>query len=295
MQVTESYLSTFLNSNLNANSTALANDESELSSGLQLTKPSDNPAGTSQVLSLNDSLANITQYQTDATSATNTLSYTESQLQSVQNLLTQAQSIAVAAANGGTQNTDTEAANATQISSIISQITDLANTQLNGNYIFSGTATSTQPYTPGDSTYTYNGNTGTMTATLGTNTQMAVNTPGNQIFAPIFSALTALQTDITSGNATNISNTDIGNLQAANSNVTQIQAGIGTNVDEISSITSRLGTASDDLQNQLSSIQDVNIATVYTQMQNDQNVYQASLEATAEAFKYSLADYVSLT
>jgi flagellin-like hook-associated protein FlgL len=48
-----------------------------------------------------------------------------------------------------------------------------------------------------------------------------------------------------------------------------------------------------DLQNQLTSVQDVDIATVYTQLQTDQNVYQASLEATANAFKYSLADYIS--
>jgi flagellar hook-associated protein 3 FlgL len=293
MQVTETYLTNYLSNSVTTSSSQLAHVEGELSSGLALTQPSDNPAGTAQVMSLNDSLSNITQYQTDATNANNYMSFTDSTLQNVQNLLTQARSVATAAASGGTLNADEQAANASQISSIVNQITTLANTQLNGNYIFSGTQTATQPYAPGDTTYTYNGNTAAMSATIGPNQQVQVNTPGSAVFAPIFSALQSLQTDITSGNTSSISNTDLTNITAANANLDQVRANIGANVDQITNVTSDLSTMQGDLQNQLASVQDVDIATVYTQLQTDQNVYQASLEATAETFKYSLADFVN--
>jgi len=293
MQVTDSYLTSFLSSAVNNSSNALDKVQQELSTGLAISQPSDNPVGTNQILNLNDSLSNIAQYQTDGTSASNYLSYTDSQLQSVQNLVTQARTIAVAAASSGTESTQDLAADSTQIASIITQVTNLANSQLTGNYIFSGTQTSTQPYTPGDTTYTYNGNSGAITSTVGPSTQVQINTPGSQVFAPIFTALQSLQTDITSGNTSNISTVDIGNFDAANNTLDQVRANIGSTLDQITNIASNLSTATGDLQNQLSSVQDVDIATVYTQLQTDQNVYQASLEATAETFKYSLADFIS--
>jgi len=294
MQVTESYLSNYLTNSVETSSSAITKVEQELSTGLSINQPSDNPAGTDQVLTINDSLSNITQYQTDSNNANNYMSYTDSQLQSVQNLLTQARTIAVSAASSGTENTQDQAANAAQVSAIITQVTNLANSQLTGNYIFSGTATATQPYTPGDNTYTYNGNTAAMTSTIGPHTQTQINTPGSQIFAPIFTALQALQTDITSGNTTNISTSDIGSIDTANSNLSEIRAGVGSSIDQITNVTDNLNTMQGDLSNQLASVQDVDIATVYTQLQTDQNVYQASLEATAEAFKYSLSDFISV-
>ena len=293
MQVTESYLASYLNNSINTSSSALAKTQQELSTGYAVNVPSDNPVATAQILSINDSLSNITQYQTDATSATNSLSYADSQLQSVQNLLTQARTLAVSSANGSTLSTSAMAANAAQVSSIISEVTTIANSQLTGSYIFSGTQTGTQPYTPGDTTYTYNGNTEALTATVGPTQQVQVNTPGSTIFAPIFSALQSLKTDITSGNASQISNVDIGNFDTANANLNQVRANIGSNIDQLNDVSSRLSTATGDLQNQLSSVQDVDIATVYTQMQTDQNVYQASLEATAQTFKYSLSDFIT--
>jgi flagellar hook-associated protein 3 FlgL len=292
MQVTQSYLTNFLQSSISNSSSALDKVEQELATGLAISVPSDNPTGTNQILTLSDSMSNITQYQTDNTSANSYLSYTDSQLQSVQNLVTQARTIAVASANSGLT-TATQEANATQIGSIITQITNLANSQLTGNYIFSGTQTSVQPFTPGDTTYTYNGNTQALTANVGPNQQMQVSTPGSTIFSPIFSALQSLQTDITSGNISNISNVDIGMVDTANSSLNQVRANLGSSIDQLQNVTANLSTAFAELQNQKASVQDVNIATVYTQLQTDQNVYQASLEATAQTYKYSLADYIT--
>ena len=131
-----------------------------------------------------------------------------------------------------------------------------------------------------------------MTATVGPSQEMQINTPGSAVFAPIFSALQTLQTDITSGSGTKISS-DLTGIDTANDNLSQVRANIGSNVNQLSDINSRLGTVTGDLQNQLSSVQNADIAQVYTQLQTDQNVYQASLEATAESFKYSLADYIT--
>lgn len=299
MRITESLLMNNMNDNVNTASSNYQNLTEELSTGISLNEPSDNPAGAAQVLNLNSTLANITQYTTNANYANSFLSLSSSTLNSVDNLLTQARTIAVAAANGGTQDSQTLAADSSQIGDIIQQITNLANTSYSGEQIFSGQQTSTPPYTVGDPTIltnpaqAYQGDQGSLTVTVGSNTQLTVNTPGDQIFTPIFTALASLQTDITAGNSSAISNTDLGLIDTASNTVNQVQAQVGSQIDQISSITDSLQTAQTNYQQQLSNVQDANIATLVTNLQVAQNVYQASLEAVSKTFQYSLADFIN--
>lgn len=298
MRITESLLMDTASTNVNTASNTYQNLTQELSTGISLSEPSDDPTGAAQALNLNSALANITQYTTNANYANSFLSLTSSTLNSVDNLLTEARTVAVAAANGGTQDSETLAADSAQISDIIQQVTNLANTSYSGTQLFSGQQTSTEPYTVGDPNIltnpsaAYKGDDGSLTVTVGTNTQLTVNTPGDQIFTPIFTALASLQNDITSGNSSAISNTDLGLIDTASDTVNQTQAKVGSQIDQIESITQSLQTAQTNYQGELGNIQDANIATLVTNLQVAQNVYQASLLAVSKTFQYSLADFI---
>jgi flagellar hook-associated protein 3 FlgL len=243
-------------------------------------------------MSLRALLVNINQYQTNNSSAQSYLQYTDSQLNSVDTLMQQARTIAVAAANGGTETTEQQATYAQQIQAIISQVTNVANTQYNGKYIFSGQQTATAPYTAGDATYTYHGDENSLTATVGQNSSVQVNTPGDQIFQPQFTALQQLSTDITAGNFSAISNTDLGAIDAGLTTVNNTRSVIGTNIDMLQANATTLTSTQQNYQTSLAGVEDANIATVFTQLQLAQNVYQASLVATSKAVQYSLAQYI---
>ena len=292
MRVTDSLLLNGLTANVQTSSSNFELLQQELSTGRRINQPSDDPAGTEQALTLQATLDGITQQQRDVTSATSFLNYTDSQLNSVNTLAQQARTIAVAAASGGTQSPGSLQAYATQVDSIITQLVTLANSSLGGRYIFSGTQTKTPPYQQNDPTHAYSGDTGSVTATLGNNTTIALNTPGNQVFTPLLTELETLKTNITAGNSSTISNNDLHALDSAAATISQAQATVGAATNQVTDVSTRLGRAQIDTTNTLSSLEDADLATVYTNLQVAQNVYQASLVATQGAFKYSLADYI---
>jgi flagellar hook-associated protein 3 FlgL len=298
LRITESLLMDTTTRNVDTSSSNYQNLANELSTGKKLNQPSDDPAGAAQALDLNSTLANITQYTTNANYANSFLSMSDSTLNSVGNLMTQARQIALSAANGATQDPNTQAANSAQITAIIQQITNLANSDFNGQRIFAGTQTSTNPYTASDPNITanpaaaYKGDGGNITVTVGSSTQMTINTPGDQIFTPIFTALASLQTDINAGNASAISNNDLQLIDTASNEVNQTRASIGSKVDQLTSVQQSLQTASANYQNELSNIQDADMATLVTNLQVAQNVYQASLISVSKAFQYSLTNFI---
>ena len=120
---------------------------------------------------------------------------------------------------------------------------------------------------------------------------MQINTAGSTAFGPAFTALQSLKTDLASGDATAISG-DIGKVDTALSALNDASATAGAKADQATAATTNLTRAQSDYQSSISSIEDVDLAQAAVQLQADQNTYQASLEATAKSFQYSLSDFL---
>ncbi len=292
MRVTETTMLAAMTSSVDNSSSNYETLQDELSTGRRINEPSDDPNGASQAMTVRSLLVNISQYQSDASSATSFLKYTDSQISSVVSLVQSARTTAVAAANSGTTDSSEDSAYAATIQSAIDQLTNLANSSYGGENIFAGQKTTTAPYTSGDATHAYSGDEGALNATIGQGNTMQINIPGDQVFGKAFAALEQLKTDITSGDATSISNTDLPAIDASLSDIGTAQAKVGTKIDTLNDATAQLGTTQLNYQSNLSSLEDVDIATVYTQLQSAQNVYQASLVAASKAMQYSLAQYL---
>ena len=99
MRISDSALFNITNNQLSQTSARISTLETEISSGLQIQQPSDNPSGAVQVAQLQDGLAQISQYQTTATQATSWLNTEDSTLQAIQSTISQANSLAVEGAN----------------------------------------------------------------------------------------------------------------------------------------------------------------------------------------------------
>jgi flagellar hook-associated protein 3 FlgL len=199
--------------NRQAQSTALQ----QISTGRLVNQLADNPAAASQDTlnhvqsSLDDQfLRNISFLQSQGQSIDSTLS-------SVVQAVTQSISLAVEGANGTLSNADRQAV-AEQVTGIRDQVLGLANQTFQGNYVFSGTATSTQPFVL-DATQPdgvrYNGNTNVNSIKISSGQTIAINVPGSQIFTnpagdllgALNGLITALQTNT--------------NIVAANTNLNQ--------------------------------------------------------------------------
>ena len=287
MRVTDSLAYGNLAANINTDLQSLNTVQSQISSGKQIQTFSDNPAGASQSLVLRSALGDNAQYQRNAASATAFLTATQGALSSATSVVESVRQIAVSGANS-TQTPDSLAALGDQVDGAIQQLTAAANTQANGRYIFGGTSTTTAPY---DATQTYQGNSAAISSTLGPNASIQINTVGSAAFGPAFTALQTLKTDLAAGNSAAVSG-DIGTIDTALSALNTASATAGAKANQATAATQNLTRAQSDYQSSISGIEGVDLASAAVQLQADQNVYQASLEATSKAFQYSLADFL---
>ena len=287
MRITNSQRYTSLQDNIGASLSALDDVQRQIATGKKLTTFSDDPGGASQSLSLRAALLDNAQYQRDADAAKSFLSAGDSALSGANALLQSARQIAVAGANSA-QSPESFAALGEQVGGLISQLTQVANSDLHGKYLFGGTQTGRPPF---DSNQNYGGNAEPLVASIGPGYTVQVNAVGSAAFGPAFSALKQLQSDLAKGDVAAVSQ-DIGQVGGALSTTSAAQAALGARLDEVTTVKQRLTRAQGEYQDAVSNIEDVDLSQAYVQLQSAQNIYQASLVTTSKAFQYSLADYL---
>ncbi|MDB5979387.1 MAG: flagellar hook-associated protein FlgL, partial [Pseudomonas sp.] len=155
----------------------------EVSSQVRVNTAGDDPLGASRLLQLSQQSSMLDQYTSNITAAKTQLTQSETALDSIQTALQTAQELIIAANNGTMSDKDREA-NALQLTSIQNQVLSAMNTQdAIGNYIFSGSKSSTPPYSlNSDGTYSYNGDQTSVGLPIGDKLTVAGNTTGWQAF-----------------------------------------------------------------------------------------------------------------
>jgi flagellar hook-associated protein 3 FlgL len=270
----------------------------QLSSGEKNASVSDDPAAASQALSLRNTLDKIAQYSTNANSAENYLSATDSALSSLNTSLQSARSIAVQGASDTLDSTD-RAALVTQIDSIIDQIASVGNTTYGSRYILGGQRTTSEPFIKDDSgAWQYTGGTDSagdadLTVSVGPNQKMVTNVTGDDVISGALSALVSLKNNLASGDSTAISETDLAALDDAIDVETQARGTVGGRINQLQDLQTSYTTATNEYTSVLSDVSDTDIATATVALKSAELSYSAALEVTNIQFNTSLLDYIS--
>ena len=123
----------------------------EMSSGARLTSLSQDPVAAGQNALLLNQIQQDDSFTQSASPVTGQLQVADSALGSMVSQLTQAISLATSA-NNGTMNPSNVRSIASQISGILGEVTTLANSNYQGQYIFAGGQTSTAPFSTSTAT-----------------------------------------------------------------------------------------------------------------------------------------------
>ncbi|HEY3774632.1 MAG TPA: flagellar hook-associated protein FlgL [Solirubrobacteraceae bacterium] len=282
-------------SEINSSETALSNTEEELSSGLTINAPSDNPYGAAlavqlggQLSQLNDYNDNITDGQAWTQTGTSSLNAIQAQVQRAQELVTEA-------GNGVTNGTDLGDIGA-EITQIISQIKSDANAQYNGQYVFSGTSTSAAPY---DGSGNYQGSTSMVTRQIGPNANATVSVNissalGTSSTSGLLSTLSNIANQLTTGTGTSALNTtDLTDLQNGLNSLSQLQTQLGSTSDQLTMAASTISDMQTSVTSDLSNDTEANMATTETTYSNEEAAFEAALKAGASIVQSSLMDFLS--
>jgi len=270
----------------------LTQTQERLSSGKQLTKPSDDPFATSRALLYRAGLAANQQYQTNAQDMTSWLSASDTALSTVNDDLGRVRDLLVQAANGSMSQTDLDSIS-TELGQLADSIKSDANTQYAGSYIFSGSQTGTQPFTVGGAD-TYAGDSNAISRELGQGVTMQVNVTGDVVVSPILAAIRQIQTDLAAGgNNANLGTTDLDMVDAAQNTLSEQQAVVGARENRVTLATTRLQQLQQAQTQDLSNTQDADIAQAMIDFSQQSAVYQAALRAGASLIQPTLMDYLS--
>jgi flagellar hook-associated protein 3 FlgL len=185
MRVTQSMEQAQFLAGLNTLESNIAQTQNQVSSGLAFTTPAQNPTAAGSVDLYNQTLAQSQQYTSNANSAQTSLNTENNALTQIQSQLQSLRSLALEA-NSGTVSGQNLSAIATQAAQIQSSLLSLANTQDgNGNYIFSGFATQTQPFTATATGASYAGDQGQQQIQIAAGQTVAAGDNGNAVFNQI--------------------------------------------------------------------------------------------------------------
>lgn len=114
--------------------------DKQITTGKKVNLPSDSPGNAVTILDSRHLMYQVMQYRANLDAAENWMKASESSMTSIKELLTQAKVLAEQMATGTIQG-DQYAATATEVQNIINEIIGLINTQVEGDYIFSGSRT----------------------------------------------------------------------------------------------------------------------------------------------------------
>jgi flagellar hook-associated protein 3 FlgL len=163
----------------------LQQTQMQLSTGKKILTPSDDPAAAARVIDLNQSLAQTEQYQSNVNIARHRLSMEESTLDSATEILQRIHELGVQALSG-TNTQASRTAAAVEMEALNGQLLNLANTKnSNGEYMFAGFKTSTQPFSKDASNpgaYSYAGDTNSRPIQIDSARQVADGDPGSSVF-----------------------------------------------------------------------------------------------------------------
>lgn len=276
---------------LQAGASRLASLQEQLSSGRQITKPSDSPTGTVTALQLRSQLKQLNQHQANATDALGWLTTVDSTLHSVTKQLQQVRSLVLQGMNTGTGNATSNEALAQQVDQARASLLSLANSSYLGRPVFGGTTAGGVAF---DASGSYVGDTGTVTRTVGANNAIDLNTPGTAAFGANGSNLFDLLTDISANLRTNPSalGANLQQLDAQQVTITNEQSLAGAKYQRIQSVQNTANTNRIQLKTQLSELQEIDLADMAIQVTSANAAYQAALATTAKVSQISLLDFL---
>ncbi len=286
---------------INSSLTALERSANELSSGKSILQPSDNPYGASHAIDLQSQLDGLSSYTTSAQDGISWENTASGAMSDMSQLAQRARELVVQASNGSYNQSDRNTI-ATEIEQLAQTVKQDANTQYGGQYVFSGTATATAPYPPGESD-TYQGNEGAVTRAIGPNSLVSVSTNISSLLGggeaagdgKLLDVLSTVAKHLREGTPEAIgalSSADLTGLDTNIETLTQLQAQAGSVTEQLQTAVSRIEALQTTISQTLSNTQDVDFAKASIDYSNQQAAYDAALRAGANIVQESLLNFL---
>ncbi|MUK90803.1 flagellar hook-associated protein FlgL [Ornithinibacillus sp. L9] len=292
MRVTQGMLSNNMLKNLSNSYSNLGTYMDQLSTGKKINRPSDDPVIAMKGMNYRSQLIEVEQHIRNTNEVHNWMDSSDAALDKATQALQKLRELAVQASNDtyGAEERKNIMAEAEQIKE---HLVEIANTKVNGKYIFNGADTNVKPIDGDANAVEFNTETVLIEVANGTKLQANVNAEkvfGNadsNVFQDIDSFITALGDN----NQENIQQS-LDQFDNNINNVVNARADLGARMNRLELVENRLAEQEVIATQMMSKNEDIDYEKVITNLITQESVHRAALSAGSRIIQPSLLDFL---
>ncbi|MFC6154142.1 flagellar hook-associated protein FlgL [Nocardioides yefusunii] len=278
---------------LQSSAARLAATQEQLTTGKLVNRPSDSPTSTTTSMRLRSNRADAEQFVRNASDGRGWLGQLDTTLQTSLNETRRARELVLQARSGAVTSVSSREALAVEVDQLRESLISLANTTYLGRPVFGGVTAGGVAF---DADGTYVGTTtGEVTRTVAEGVTVRVDMDATAVYGPaganLFADLEAASIAIRTGDDAGLA-TALDSLAAGMERLTAGLAEVGGRTNRVESSLDKARDRELSLRNQLSELEEVDIARVSMDLALGEVTYQAALSATARVIQPSLLDYL---
>ncbi|MGL4654605.1 MAG: flagellar hook-associated protein FlgL [Sarcina sp.] len=329
MRVTNRMMTSTFLKDMNTNLSNMQKVQSQLTTGKEISRPSDNPFAVARSMQLYSDISANEQYNTNIKDTTNWLDATDTALGQLTDTLQRVRELMVSAGNAA-YGSDEKSAIKDEINQRIEEVGTILNTSFDGKYIFGGTKGTSRPVTTekdedGNVVLSLAGKNGnpiplntsnhkeqaeldmlgkdlSVEISQGVTIEYNVNVKDILLFKDsngqdqnLMGLLSNITGNIDSENIDESSQVTGENLDAMTrtiDNLLTLRAGVGAKQNRMESAQAKNEEENFNLTEVLSGNEDINFTEKRMQSATMQTVYMASLQTASKVIQQSLLDYI---
>ena len=327
MRVTNSMMTKSFLRDMNRNLSGLNRLNQQLTSGKEISKPSDNPFKVARSMQLNADIQANKQYNTNIKDTINWLDTTDTALEQLGNTTQRIRELMISAGNAA-YGTDEKTAIQDEINEKVNEMSQILNTSFDGKYIFGGTKTASKPVGVetddfGNRQLYYQGKEGDklfpgeivsdsqidmIGAKLGVEISQGVTMEYNVGASEVLNFtdengenvdVMKLMSDITFNigssdpeESSKVVNENLAAMDKVLTNINKIRSEVGSKQNRMESAQAQNEDQNYNMTEILSETEDIDFAQKTMEVATMQTVYTASLQTSAKILQPTLLDYI---
>lgn len=289
MRITQGMLSNNMLRNLTSSYSKMDTLMDQVSTGKKINRPSDDPVIAMKGMGYRTELKQIEQYKRNTSEVHNWMDNTDSALDKATQTMQKLRELAVQASSDTYDASERENI-MKEVKQLKEHMMDIANTSVNGKYIFNGTDTETPPVDENGNFDPSSTSPVLIDVASGTKLQANVNPQdvfGNDLFGNIDSFIADLENNDQEAIEGNISS-----LQGGIDNIINARADLGARMNRLELVENRLSEQEIVATSTMAENEDVDYEKAITELITQESLHRAALSAGSKIIQPSLIDFL---
>lgn len=318
MRVTNQMMTNSFLRDLNNNLNNLSKLNKQLTTGKEISKPSDNPFKTARIMQMYSDISANKQYNENIKDTINWLDTTDVALEQLGNSFQRVRELMVSSGNAS-YGSDEMKAIKDEINEKVNEIGQILNTNFDGKYIFGGTKSTSKPVgvntVDGNNSLSFIdkiGNTTTdvnilnqinskLTAEISQGVTMEYNVNAGEILnfkdgsgkdVDLMSLMNDIINNLKSEDSSKVVGDNLGDMDSVLSNINKLRGEVGAKQNRMDSAKTQNEEQNLSMTEILSKTEDIDLAEKTIEVATLQSVYTASLQTSAKILQSTLIDFI---